>query len=217
MLNIYVPFNDDDLVKGARHFSPSGDGGTNVCIHGTPSASLAGVGGKDTLFVLAHGRESTGTQIAGIVKGRLWGTRMATMTAAELAKALQGDKLSKSVGDIRLLVCWGGYVGGETPWGNDGDILQRKQGEAPFAGQLCSALKARGYSRMIVTGYRGTVLYSTKFNLTDVMVKGSDDELIGQNESFTRPFNDPVAHVKMVGDQVRSWISMDSDSRTVWY
>ncbi len=215
-MHVYLPFNDEDLIAGAQHYS-DGVGETEIHIHGTKSASLADVGEKGTLFILAHGRESTGSQIAGIVKGRVYGTRMATMTATDLAKALEGDKLSKKVGDLRLLVCWGGYVGGETLWGKDQDLLKRKASDVPFAGQLCSALKKRGYFRMIVTGYRGTVLYGKKFTLQEVWVKGSDEELMGQNEKFTRPFNDPTAHVKMTGDKVQSWLSMDSDSRTVWY
>jgi len=216
-MHVYLPFDDPDLVSGAQHYR-DGVGATTVHIHGTPSASLAEIGEKDTLFIFAHGRESTGSQIAGMVKGRISGTRMATMTATDLAKALEGDKLGKKVGDIRLLVCWAGYVGGKTAWGADGDILKRKTSDTPFAGQLCSALKKRGYFRMIVTGYRGTVSYSGRSYLSQAMITGSDGEYMGPHEQFTRPFNDGgSAHVKMVGDQAHTRLSMDTDSRTVWY
>jgi len=235
MLHIYLPFNDTNetagqgggLVEGAKAFyiDPGGPemgaDGTyrqkmplkpNICIHGTPSASLARVGLKDTLYVMAHGRESTSTQIAGFVRGRLSGTRMATMTAAELARALEGDNLSKRVGDLRLLVCFGGYVGGEIPFGRDGDILKRKEGEAPFAGQLCSALKGRGYSRMVVTGYRGVYAYGEAS--PNVVVRGSNGKTIG-HEGFGRSFNNPAFTAPDF--EGRRWVSMDTNARTVWY
>jgi hypothetical protein len=55
MLNIYLPFNDDDLLRGAGGFVAEDGSDKNIHIHGTPSASPGGVSEKPTLFVMAHG------------------------------------------------------------------------------------------------------------------------------------------------------------------
>jgi hypothetical protein len=178
------------------------------------------LGDPDTLFVLAHGLKSTASEIAGRI-GLF--KRMATMTAPRLAAALEKDGLTKRFGDVRLLVCWGGYVGGETSWGKN--KLKRKAAAAPFAGQLCSALKGRGYYRMILTGYIGSVGYvkpglqQTRFN---IVVMDASGHTKGQVEALNRSFDDQRVHrrekpVEAYDQLKRTYIKLDTDNRTVWY
>jgi hypothetical protein len=216
MLYLYVPFNDPELITGANNYIGENEvnprpaaAGPKVRIHGTNGASLNDLGSKDTLHILAHGRESRGNQIAGMVDGYLWGKRMVTMTAQELAAALRADGLALSAGDVRLMVCWGGYVGGSKVWGDDG-TLKRTATEAPFAGQLCSALKALGYYRMVVTGYRGSVLFSTNHTkLNTVLVRDESNNLM---DNHSQALNAPLTLAKHTHA-----LTLDTASRTVWY
>ena len=99
-MQIYVPFNDKDMVGGV---SRMGD----CHVYGTPTASMAGLKADGTLYVVGHGRYSRGDQICGEVDGYLSGKRWVYLTASELAGRLASDKLPKSFGDLRLMMCWG--------------------------------------------------------------------------------------------------------------
>lgn len=213
MLYCYVPFNDPDLITGANNYIEAtprpAAAGPKVRIRGTDSANLNDLGAADTLHILAHGRESRGDQVAGMVDGYLWGKRMATMTAPELAAALRADGLALSVGDVRLMVCWGGYVGGNQDWNGEG-TLKRNAGKAPFAGQLCSALKSLGYYRMVVTGYRGSVLFSTNHvKVSSVYVRDHKNDLMDKN---SQPLSAPLTAATL-----DNTLTLNTASRTVWY
>jgi hypothetical protein len=148
-----------------------------------------------------------------MVDGYLWGKRMVTMTANELANALLADKLTRTIGDIRLLVCWGGYVGSSVADWNGEGTLKRKQTDAPFAGQLCGALKSLGYDRVMVTGYKGSVLYNTQNPCRNLAVSGSDGHLLANPEPLGSSMRPTTLDQLSLGCKV---FSLDSATRTVW-
>jgi hypothetical protein len=104
--------------------------------------------------VLAHGRESTNNEIAGMVRGWFGRSTQKNMTAASLAKQMQDGGLPRRFADMRLLVCWAG-------------LFRTRDGtnQVPLAGQLCSALKSKGYSRIMVTGFNGAVTMQPSRNV----------------------------------------------------
>jgi hypothetical protein len=155
---IYLPFVDTQLIEYAgrlndyRRTQGMHEEGA-VFVHG-PGRVLGRIGADDILYVLAHGRQSTNNEIAGMVHGLFGRTTQKNMTAASLAKQMQGGGLTTRFADLRLLVCWAG--------------LFRTRGgvnQVPFAGQLCSALKGRGYSRIMVTGFNGAVAMQPSRNV----------------------------------------------------
>jgi hypothetical protein len=154
MSYFYVPFDDPTLVGPARH--SAGDNNP-VFVHGKDRIVVRPDHAQTTaLFVVAHGGVNSGSLVGGTVDGAL-----RTMTAVQLADQISMDDLPLGWGDVRLIVCWGGYVGGPVAdyavAGLGTSTLKRETDKAPFAGQLCSALRCEGYFRMIVTGYRGAV------------------------------------------------------------
>ncbi|ALN74599.1 hypothetical protein [Aureimonas sp. AU20] len=226
MFHIYVPFEDKELKHGAEHF---GGVGTVFLSHQKPD--LGTIAQDDILYILAHGSYKSGSVIAGTVKG-LFGQKTARKTAAELASELVKHKLSKSFKDLRLLVCWGGYVGASTAW-NDGKAthnLNRKASDAPFAGQLCSALKAKGFNRLTVTGYTGSVGFvgeGRSIVIPDVNVRQSGtgkgwvgDGLLGQTNSLNAPApveTRPRSDRRALSEQAGATRTMDNANRKVWY
>jgi hypothetical protein len=155
---IYLPLADTELIEYAgqlndyRRTHGMHDEGA-VLVHGAGRV-LGGIRADDILYVLAHGRESTNNAVAGMVRGMFGRTTQKNMTAAAVAKQMQDDGLTTRLADLRLLVCWAG--------------LYRTRGGAnqvPFAGQLCSALKGRGYSRIMVTGFNGAVIMQPTRNV----------------------------------------------------
>jgi len=206
MNKMCVPFDDEDLIHGAGQFRVGGVAPEVV----TPGAgTLSDLGRDDILYVLAHGRYSSGSEIVGIVKGHLWGTRRSTMKAADLAEFLRGKGLPTSFGDLRLLVCWGGYVGDSVTDG--GHTLKRSSEQAPFAGQLCSVLKDKfGFTRIRVTGYRGMVSYvgkGKKTTISTVMVDLPGSSMVMDD------FGVALKNNKATGNT----FTLDNKSRTVWY
>jgi hypothetical protein len=155
---IYLPIADTELIKYAgelndyRRRQGMHDEGA-VFVHG-PGRVLGRIGANDILYVLAHGRESTNDSIAGMVRGWFGRPTQKNMTATALARQMQDSGLTTRLADLRLLVCWAG--------------LFRTRGgvnQVPFAGQLCSALKGRGYSRIMVTGFNGAVIMQPTRNV----------------------------------------------------
>lgn len=170
---IYLPFADTDLITYAgklnatrRAIFDMHDQGA-IIVHGSGRV-LGTIGADDILYVLAHGRESTNNEIAGEVRGLFGRKTQKNMSAATLAGHLQDDGLTTRLADLRLLVCWAG--------------LFRERGgknQVPFAGQLCGALKSRGYSRIMVTGFNGAVVMQPTRNV--VIEPG---EIEGKQNSF---------------------------------
>ncbi len=147
---LYLPLADAELTAYAgqlnAHRATLGLGERNAVIAHGAGRPLAGVGAGEILYVVAHGRETTNNEIAGVVRGFFGGRTQKNMTAAALARQMQADGLAPRFADLRLLVCWAGMArvrGGST--------------QVPFAGQLCGALKGRGYGRVMVTGFNGSV------------------------------------------------------------
>lgn len=219
MRYLYVPFDAPDLIESATNSA----GGTPVCVHGKSKLGIAPEHEKTgILHVVAHGGFKSGSLIGGTVGGTF-----ATLTAIQLAEALFDDGLPRGWDDLRLLVCWGGYVGGSvTSWtvaGVGTATLNRDAGEAPFAGQLCSALKGRGFYRMIVTGYRGAISFR-HWVYSDGPGGASDRD---RGEPLTLDFQamsnaqnrEVVVRTKDGGVEkvTRSFLTQDNASRTVWY
>jgi hypothetical protein len=156
-MKVYVPFNDEALIYAAENMAESLKVKKDaVMIHGQGRTPLAEVTSNDTLYMIGHGRYSRGDQICGEVAG-CTGTKWEYLTATELASRLASDGLTKAIGDVRLIMCWGGYSGDSMQF--DGHELARKPEDAPFAGQLCAAMKQRNFTRIIVTGFTGKVLF----------------------------------------------------------
>ena len=118
-MQLYVPFNDESLIYGARHMTDD----TTVFVHGASGMSLKSLHEDTPLFVVAHGRYSRADQIGGEVKG-FFGKKTVFLTASELMNYLSKDGLPRRFLDLRLMVCWSGYVGGESRWGSH--TLKRK-------------------------------------------------------------------------------------------
>lgn len=208
MLYFYVPFDDPELVELATNSA----GNRPVLVHGRHNLRLEQYYVRtSTLFIVAHGGFNSGSLIGGMVGG----VRMA-LTAAQLAEQISMDDLPHGWGDIRLIVCWSGYIGGTvkdwvltTASGAVTATLNRDAGQAPFAGQLCSALKAEGYDRMIVTGYRGAVSSTRNVVYSDGK-GGASDRQEPDGDPLMRPLSDAIHGV---GPK----LTLDTASRTVWY
>jgi hypothetical protein len=209
-MKIYVPFNAQDLVVGAKLLSEKAGG--SYCVHSYLGKPLATLTQNDTLYIIAHGRRSRGDQICGETRKNSY----SYLSAAQLAKQLRKDGLPKNVGDVRLMVCWSGYVGGATPWkeGAATHTLQRTAGEAPFAGQLCAALKNSGYNRMIVTGFTGEVTFPKANGIVvpnGVWLTDKDDNLVITQDNGARTLSQLLA----LCDGTTG--SLSNSNRTVWY
>jgi len=218
-MKIYVPFQDDELVLGAGQMSSNKEGARGLYVHGAgPKRPLAALNEKETLFLLAHGRYSRGDQIAGTVAGRVYGKRSVTLSAGELAAQLIQDGLSQSFGDLRLLVCWGGYTGTthnhKSKLTDAGHTVTRKAGAAPFAGLLCAALKGKGFRRIIVTGYTGTVKFPTnKGVFVNKVTIGTPDG----NSHDTDDKNSPTLMELLSKIAPGQPGSLTNNDRSVWY
>lgn len=150
---IYLPIMAEDLFDFATNWNNSRaalgfkDAASGVFVHGRGAKPLSGIGRNDTLFLLCHGSEKSPSRIGAQVGTRktLFGRKPVyeVISATECADRMVADGLTRELGDLRLLVCWAG--------------MGRKREKAPFAGQLCAALKDRGFYRIIVTGYTGAV------------------------------------------------------------
>ncbi len=221
MFPIYLPIDDPELQYGAARFA----GKPNIYTHGK-GVDLSGLEERHILYIFAHGRYSSGGSICGSVKGRS-GEKIVRKTAAEVASELVKAKLPKSIRDIRALVCWGGYVGGSREWeaGGQKRLLSRNAAEAPFAGQLCSALKGKGYKMLTVTGYTGSVAFKkqgAKGVVTSVFVQQNSDvadwiadTLLDESLSLSQPqtrARSGMGHERSGGNQ-----TLSNANRTVWY
>lgn len=108
----------------------------------------AALKGVDRLYVVGHGGLSEQHH------GKIWfKDPLRGLTAGALAKQLVADGVPRNLGDLRLMMCHSGEEGNT---GAEGSFQK-----APFAGQLCGALKDLGFHRIMVTGYIGTVAIST--------------------------------------------------------
>jgi hypothetical protein len=216
MSYFYVPFDDPSLVGPARN--SAGDNNP-VFVHGKDRILVRPDHARTTaLFVVAHGGFLSGSVIGGTVGGVL-----RKMTAVELADQISMDDLPLGWGDVRLIVCWGGYVGGPvadyTVAGLATATLKREAGEAPFAGQLCSALKAAGYFRMIVTGYRGAVTSNKSVVYSDGK-GGASDRQAPDGDPLTRRLSDLSqfdADRSPLHRGAGRTLTLDTASHTVWY
>lgn len=209
-MKIYVPFKDKELMIAAARAAHK-LGGTSF-VHGETSKCLSTITDKDTLYVLGHGRYSRGDQICGEVPGYFSGTRSVRLTAVDLAKQLVSDGLTKKLGDLRLMMCWGGYSGATTEWGKH--TLTRDPEKPPFAGQLCSAMKAVNFSRIIVTGYTGTVLFAPEKSPnvpTGIWLRNQAGNLVYTDDKGSQSLLD---FFKTVEGKTRS---LNDANRTVWY
>jgi hypothetical protein len=208
-MTIYVPFSDTELVDGATAMADlkKAEGGRCI-VHGSWWQSpLSSVKKEQTLYVLAHGRYRAGDVIGGTLPNgkNIW------LTAAELAKQLISDGLTKSFGDLRLLVCWGGYMGADVAYGTH--TVQRNATHAPFAGQLCGALKAKGFSRIIVTGYVGCVMFpkkGSKIVPRGVWTTDQNDKMTETNDTGGTPLIELL-------NQMNGTKTLSNAHRTVWY
>ena len=177
---------------------------------------LGGLTKTDILFVLCHGRRSTSSQI-GAQTGttrNFWGRTKAVyeyLTADELTMRLISAGLTRDAGDIRLLICWAGIPRGS---------------EAPFAGQLSSAMKKRGFYRIVVTGYTGAI--ESFAEATNVIIsKGFGNRTFTRAEGLAADRGgDAPAELVSVGNESRSlgslliqngWFTGPGPDKSVWY
>ena len=214
-MHLYVPFNDESLIYGAEHMKAD----TTVFVHGASGMSLSRLPEDTPLFVVAHGRYSRADQIGGEVKGFL-GKKTVYLTASELAKYLVKDGLPRRFLDLRLMVCWSGYVGGDSQWGSH--TLKRKADAAPFAGLVCAAMKTSGFTRIVVTGYTGEVLIPTPTSTTPVggvMVDGIDGGRIRTSDADRSLSRLALSASVTPGcDKRRRTVgTLDNAYRTVWH
>ena len=208
-MKVYVPFQDPGLVIGASRIVKTYGG--EAFVHGKTANCLSTITGKDTLYVLGHGSYSRGDQICGEVPGYVYGTRVATLTPVELAAQFIADGLTKNLGDLRLMMCWGGYGGGTIQFGTH--TLTREQEKPPFAGQLCGAMKARSYNRIIVTGYSGMVLFPAAKGVVPqgVWLSDKNDKMVITDDKGSQSLMDLMKTV--VGKNG----TLNDANRTVWY
>lgn len=217
MITICVPFLDFDLIGGAGKFRVAAGMGDGTSKKKSPEkakivtpiiGSLSSLTPKDTLYVMAHGRYASSSEILGLV-GPFKVKK--TMTASDLAAFLAKKGLQQNFIDLRLIVCWGGYVGGDFDYGKN--VLKRTSGQAPFAGQLCGVMKEK-YKNIRVTGYRGEAQYYSKNK------KGTLDELPVQLPGSSSPISGGLLTNSMTYDSLKDvggFATFDNDSRTVWY
>jgi hypothetical protein len=210
-MKIYVPFNDKELVVGAELAAEASRGQSFV--HGV--STLNSITARDTLYVIGHGRYSRGDQICGTVRGRISGTRTITMTANELASQLLADGLTKTLGDLRLMMCWSGYSGPSIKFA--GHDLTRDAQKPPFAAQLCSVLKAKGFTRIIVTGYTGEVVFAKDRTVVPVGIwlTNKNNNLVQTTDSGSQTLTD-LLNLAARGAQGGTG-TLSNASRTVWY
>jgi len=218
-MHIYLPVNDAQLVKDAddiaywRHQRGQGRGRQVLAVHGTDSARLAAdMSREETLYLLVHGRGSTSNQVGGVV-GKTTGwfgkekDQVEYLTAPQLADRMVEDGIPQHLGDLRLMVCWAGK--------------SQKKNEVPFAGQLCSALKGKGFNRLIVTGFIGAVLVApTVRNLIIQTSKGvAKPEMAARVEQgqSVPGFVNSKDHGQSLLDMMMDGDLGDRSSRTVWY
>lgn len=100
---------------------------------------LGGVAAWDELLLICHGATG-GSKFTGAQRS----DGLKKYAPDELARVIQKEGLTKSFINLKLLVCGGGLK----PAGGAVD---------PFAERTCAALKADGFSKIEVTGYRGDV------------------------------------------------------------
>ena len=119
--------------------------------------------------------------------------------------------LTRDAGDIRLLICWAGIPRGS---------------EAPFAGQLSSAMKKRGFYRIVVTGYTGAI--ESFAEATNVIIsKGFGNRTFTRAEGLAADRGgDAPAELVSVGNESRSlgslliqngWFTGPGPDKSVWY
>ena len=218
-MHIYLPVNDAQLVKDAddiaywRHQRGQGRGRQVLAVHGTDSARLAAdMSREETLYLLVHGRGSTSNQVGGVV-GKTTGwfgkekDQVEYLTAPQLADRMVEDGIPQHLGDLRLMVCWAGK--------------SQKKNEVPFAGQLCSALKGKGFKRIIVTGYIGAMLMapSTK----NLIIQTADGPakpsmaLRADGREILDGFVNTNDQGQSLFDMMKDGSLNDVFSRTVWY
>lgn len=216
---VYLPVNDAELVTYANNVTYFRQQRRRpgeremVAVHGRDSARLtAGLGRADTLYLLVHGRESTSNQVGGVV-GKTTGwfgkvkDQVEYLTAPQLADRMIADGVPSHLGDLRMMVCWAGKA--------------QKKNEIPFAGQLCSALKGRGFNRIIVTGFIGAMLMdATAKNL----IIQTDDGPAKPSMAGRADRGEMLEGFVNTKDQGQSLFDMMKDgslndvfSRTVWY
>ncbi|PZN97346.1 MAG: hypothetical protein DCF31_00875 [Alphaproteobacteria bacterium] len=124
---------------------------------------LAVVGPTDRLIVSAHGLGGNGepvnasaiscwANITGV--GR---TRIGIQVTA-LAARMKKDGLTKSIADVRLMVCFSGMGDGEQFELQDHELdVRGSPASETLAANLARALGALGYSSVVVAGAVGTV------------------------------------------------------------
>ncbi len=217
---IYLPMTDSKLTAFAGELNEHRQKWVKVpderyetLVHGATKKVLAGVGEDNILYVLAHGRETTNNEIAAEVSNFFGNIVQKNMTASSLAKQMKSDGLVPRFADLRLLVCWAGmsrYRGGNE--------------QVPFAGQLCGALKEKGYSRIMVTGFKGAVAMVPTRSI--IIEPGDNDKKIPTMRALAADSGDtklagPMRNTGDFGQSMAQIMSqrdpMTLERRSTWY
>jgi hypothetical protein len=151
MMEFASDWNADQRKKGEiEHpiITNASKGFVKACRRMTGGGMLRMIGNTDTIYVITHGKargsREIGADRGAVKKGLAWeGGTLKAWTAENFAKHLEKEGLSKDHVDLRMFVCGSGL----TPAGST----------KPFAQVLYEAMKKNGYSRIVVTGYLGSV------------------------------------------------------------
>jgi hypothetical protein len=152
---------------------------------------LSVVGSKDVLEISAHGIGDRGGAVSANLlaaqvnlpgkDGSIKGTANASLTAKSLASRLLKDGLTKSICDVRLMVCYSGL--------EDGHVFSELvHPGAPTAADCLASLLAKalgelGYKSVIVSGATGEVMGD------EVFLGGPNAGMKGYFEFGSRHFN----------------------------
>jgi hypothetical protein len=127
---------------------------------------LSAVGPKDVLEISAHGVGGDGAAVSANLiaaqvnlrgkDGGLKGTAHASLTADTLASRLEKDGLTRSIRDVRLMVCYSGLEDGFV-FGRIFNPIGLTSADC-LASLLAKALGKRGYKSVIVSGATGEVM-----------------------------------------------------------
>lgn len=174
MSTFYLPIGTPEMIAMAQSLSNGratkhgGAGCTLICCTDSGATKwrrrkvghglLRNVAAHEKMYVLTHGlvnaeKEPVGTVGArrnatptGALVGKKWtGGTMRSYTPQSLAEHLLAEDLTLQYVDLRLFICYSGVTSNHLP------------GNVSFAEALRDSMRALGFGRIVVTGYKGAL------------------------------------------------------------